>query len=358
VAIIQRIRAYTRKQDLSSLRPVFLVLGVLIIGLYVSGYSPTHAAKVFVQGVFGSRTGISDSLLKLGTLLTAGLGTAIAFKTGLTSLGAEGQILVGGLFAAVVAVNLPNLPTILVIVLSAAAAFLAGALWGAVPGLLKAKLGVSEVINTIMLNYVGIYVVNFAISGPFKDPAPGGFPQSPPIPKNAWLPIIWPGTRLHIGLIIGLFLVFAYYIIIWRLPLGFRMRATGANPDAARYAGIKTERATVLSMALSGGICGMAGMLEVLGLHHRVIGSFSSGYGYDAVAVSLLGRLAPLGILASGSFFSVLRVGVNSIQRVMQVPTALVYVVQGLVILIVLIDELRQHQPAHLLTAQKRGVAQ
>lgn len=217
------------------------------------------------------------------------------------------------------------------------AGFVGGGIWGAIPGILKAKLGVSEIINTIMLNYIALYFVGYLLDVPLREP-PGYYPQSAQIVQEGWLPFILPGTRLHAGILIALFLVAAYYFLMFRSPLGYKIRAVGLNPHAARYGGINVELNMVIAMVLSGGLAGIAGACEIAGVHHRLHALFAANYGFDAIAVALLGKLHPLGVLASALFFGALHVGASSMQRAAQVPASVVYVIQGLVIVFVLAD--------------------
>ncbi|WP_227764913.1 ABC transporter permease [Zhaonella formicivorans] len=345
---ISRLNIKKRQKENKSVFGIFapfiavvlaLLVGALIIAM--AGASPLYAYQWLLYGAFGSLNSFSETLIKTTPLLISGLGLAIAFRSNMISIGAEGQIIMGGLFATLAGLYITGLPAVVMIPLLIIAGFIGGAIWGAIPGLLKAKLGVSEIINTIMLNYIALYFVNYLLDIPLREP-PGYFPQSAQIVKEAWLPVILPGTRLHAGFLLGLLLVVAYYFLMFRLPLGYKIRAVGLNPHAARYGGINVERNMVIAMALSGGLAGIAGMSEIAGVQHRLLGAFSSGYGFDAIAVALLGKLHPLGVLASALFFGALRVGANSMQRAAQVPASVVYVIQGLVVIFVLTDTFLQ----------------
>jgi simple sugar transport system permease protein len=314
----------------------FICTAVIIV---VSGKNPVLAFQSMFSGAFGSMMSISVTLVKAVPLLLAGLGLTIAYRTGLSSVGAEGQMIIGGLLAALTGIYLGFLPAFVLLPLSMLAGIIGGGIWSGVLGYLKAKLGVSEVINTIMMNYVAIYLVAFLLDGPLREP-PGYYPQSARTAAGSWLPVLIPRTRLHAGILLAIGAVFLVYFLLWKSPIGFQMRAVGYNPAAARVNGISVQRNIVLAMTLSGAFAGLAGMVEISGLHHRLMSGFSSEYGFDAMAVALLGKLNPFGVLISALFFGALRVGANQMQRTVQVPSALVFVIQGLVILFVLMDAL------------------
>ncbi|MEW6308261.1 MAG: ABC transporter permease [Bacillota bacterium] len=329
-------------------------VGAVIIAL--AGANPLVAYSYLAYGAFGTPRMLAETAVRTVPLLLAGLGLALAYRCGAISIGAEGQMVMGGIFAAVVGIYL-NAPAWLLLPLTILAGFAGGALWGAIPGLLKAKLGVSEIINTIMLNYIAIYLMAYLLDIPMREP-PGYFPQSAPLQVGARLPVILSGTRLHAGFLLALAMAGLVYLIMFRLPLGFRIRAVGFNPHAARYAGINVERNIILAMLLSGGLAGLAGVGEVAGVHYRLLAGFSSQYGFDAIAVALLGKLHPTGVILSAAFFGALRVGANMMQRSVQVPAAVVFVIQGLAVLFVLGNEfLRRHIVRLVLPARGAGQA-
>lgn len=313
-----------------------LSLGAVLIALV--GADPVVAYSSLFSGAFGNLRSITEVLVKTAPLLLAGLGISVAFHSGVISVGAEGQLLIGGLAMSVIGVTLAGLPALVVIPLSIVGAFAAGALWGFIPGWLYAKKGLSTVINTIMLNYVAYYLVEYCINGPFRDPK-AWEPQSPMLARHLWWPTL-PGTRLHLGFLVALAAAALMYLLLYKLPLGFRIRTIGANPTAARYAGMNVERTVIIALAVSGGLAGLAGAGEIGGIHQRVMGGFSSGYGWDAIAVALLGRLSPLGIVVSSIFWAALRVGANSMQRAAQIPATLVFTIQALSIFFILASDL------------------
>lgn len=335
---------------IAALALAFLVGAIVII---LSGANPLVAYKSMLFGAFGSTQSIAETLVKTTPLLLCGLGLTIAYRTGLVSIGSEGQMIMGGLFATLAGIYLKGLPGFVLIPILMLAGMLGGALWGGIPGYLKAKLGVSEVINTIMLNYIATYLVLYLLSGPLKEP-PGYFPQSAQIAKTAWLPVIISGTRLHIGIIFAIVSVFIVYFLLWRSPLGFQMRAVGHSQTAAKNNGIKVGKNLVLALALSGAFAGLAGMVEISGLQYRLLGGFSSEYGFDAMAVALLGKLNPAGVAVASVLFGALRVGANMMQRTVQVPASLVYVIQGLIIIFSLMDEMIRNYTVRIFNKKVR----
>lgn len=317
-----------------------LLLVILVTSLIIaaSGKSPIAAFQAMLKGAFGTKNSTAETLIKTVPLLLAALGLTVCYRTGLTSLGSEGQIVMGGLMATVMGVYLGGLPRLALVPLCFLAGMIGGGLWAAIAGILKAKLGVSEIINTIMLNYIATFLVSYLIAdGPLQESA-GFYPQSDLLSQNAWLTSILPGTRMHTGVIVAVIAVFVVYFLLWKLPLGYQMRAVGNNPIAARTNGIKVARNMVLAMVLSGVFAGLAGAIEIMGIHHRLMNGFSSSYGFDAMAVALLGGLHPAGVTVAALFFGALRTGANTMQRTLQVPVSLVNIIQGLVILFVLMQ--------------------
>lgn len=312
-----------------------LALGITALIIVATGKDPALSFSSMLKGAFGTKNNIGETLVKAVPLLLGGLGLTICYRTGLTSIGAEGQIIMGGLLATIFGVYLGDLPRILIIPLAMLMAAVAGGLWAGIAGYLKARFGVSEVINTIMLNYIATYLVLYLLDGPLREP-PGFYPQSSLLSQNAWLTYLVQGTRIHTGVILAAIAVVAVFLLLWKLPLGYQMRAVGNNPVAAQTNGINVRRNMVLAMFLSGAFAGLAGGVEIMGIHHRLMNGFSAAVGFDAMAVALLGGLHPVGVTIASLFFAALRVGANTMQRTVQVPSALVNVIQGLVILLVL----------------------
>ncbi len=283
------------------------------------------------EGAVLKRNGILNTIVATSPLILTGLAVAIPFRAGLFNIGAEGQFVMGG-FVGVLAGIYLHLPPIIHPIVVMLAGFLGGAIWGFIPGILRARLRSHEVINTIMLNFIAIALVNYAVRGPFKDPNPSSV-QSFPIQKTAELARIT--GRLHLGILVALLMSVLVYYFLFRTTWGFSLRTTGQNPDAAEYAGIRPKREFVLSMVLAGGMAGLAGILEVQGLTHVVSQGFAAGYGFDAIAVSLLALNHPLAIIPAAFVFGALRIGGDFLQIRAGLSVHIVSIIQALILLFV-----------------------
>jgi simple sugar transport system permease protein len=276
------------------------------------------------------------TLTKATPILFTGLAVAIAFRSGLFNIGAEGQLYFGALGATLVALGFPAWPRWLLLPAAIFSGFVFGAFWGAIPGYLKARYRTNEIITTIMLNFIAFWFVSYLVHGPLREPN-SMFSYTAEVPEASRLPVLFSGTQLHAGFLLALLLVLITYILINHTSLGFQMRAVGANPEAAHYAGINTRRNTVIVMALSGGVAGLAGVSEVLGIQFRLSDFISPGFGFDGIAVALLGGNHPAGVLLASLFFGLLRGGATVMQRRIGVPAATVLIIQGLAVFFVVI---------------------
>ena len=328
------------------------VLGALLVGallLVLAGANPLVAYQAMLAGPLSSRYGLTETLVKATPLLLVGLGIVIAFRNGILNIGAEGQIMIGALAGTAFALGFPNLSGVLLFPLTLLISFAAGAVWGGIPGWLKAYLGVNEILSTVMLNSIATQLVTFMLRGVLIDPqevAYGtGFPQTAPLPRSIWLGRLLPRTRLHVGFLLALVFAGVVYVFLWRTSLGYRMRAVGAQKEAARYGGVRVEITLVLAMALSGGFAGLAGMVEVLGIHHRLLNGLSAGYGFSGIVAALFGRLHPLGAIPASILFGALMLGADMMQRAVEVPAAIVFTIQGLVVLFVVGSDLFVRRP-------------
>jgi general nucleoside transport system permease protein len=313
-----------------------LILGAVIIA--VTGGNALLAYQGLWEGSFGRPRGISDTLVKATPYIFAGLAVALAFKGGLFNIGVEGQIAVGSIVAAVVGYAVKGVPFPIHLFLTVVGGGLAGAAWGAIPGFLKAFTGAHEVIVTIMLNYVAIDVTGFLLSGPLKDPNPAvAIAQTTHILDSARLPSLLPDPqyRAHWGFIIALLAAVVVWWLLQKSTFGFELRTVGANPNAARYAGVSVGRTTVLVMALSGGLAGLAGSMDVVGLNFYYAAGFSAGYGFDSIAVALLGRSDPFGVIPSALLFGGLAAGAARMQFLSQIPIDIIKLVQALVLIFI-----------------------
>ncbi|MEN6392986.1 MAG: ABC transporter permease, partial [Anaerolineaceae bacterium] len=267
-----------------------------------------------------------------------------AFKGGLFNIGAEGQLALGAVASAWVGYRLPellgaNIPTVIHLPLTIGAGMLAGAAWGAIPGWLKAKTGSHEVINTIMMNYIALNLVSYLLNGPWKDPDPlNVIARTPMIAESARIPAIFSHYRFHWGFILALIVAYLVYWLLWKTTLGFEIRTAGANPDAAKYAGINVSRTIILTMTISGMLAGMAGAIEVTALNYRHELGFSQGYGFDAIAIALLGKSHPLGAVFAALLFGAMRNGATRMQFLTQIPVDVISVIQALILLFVAAD--------------------
>jgi len=323
---------------LNLLVPLLAILAALILGavlLLIINVNPIEAYGVLLFGNLTSLYGISEILIKAVPLIMTGLAFAFAYRTGLFNIGAEGQMYVGAIAAVIVGLKFGHLSPFIAIPLALLAALVAGAIWGGIPGMLKAVFGSSEIIITIMLNYVAVYFLSYLVDKPLREKS-GFYPQTDMIGENAFLPVLIPNTRLHLGFIIALLFAVLVYIILWRTKLGFELRAVGLNLHAAEYAGIDVRTKMFLALAISGALAGVAGFTEVGGIHHRLLDNFSKGVGFDGIAVALLGQATPLGVVLASLLFGLLQVGANSMQRSVGVPANIVYILQGLIILFLL----------------------
>lgn len=309
-----------------------LAIGALLIASI--GVSPLAAYRELLRGAFGGAYAIGDTVVKSTPLIFTGLSVAFGRRCGLLNIGAEGQLYMGALGATLVALWMPGWPKILVIPTAVAFGFLLGGVWGAVPGYLRAKMGINEIITTIMFNYIAMYFVSFMVSGPIQDPS-GFYPQSPELTMAARLPILVKGTRLHVGFFLAIACAWLMYVIIWKKTIGYEIRAVGLNKEAAHYGGINVVNRMVIAMFLAGGMGGLAGVNEILGVQHRLIEFFSPGLGFNGIAVALLGQSTPVGVILSAFLFGALRTGANVMQRSLGVHFTIINIIQGLVVLFV-----------------------
>jgi simple sugar transport system permease protein len=327
------------------LRTLFPFLGVLValvvsaVVLLILQVNPLTAYGAMFRGAFGSLGGWYQSFVKATPLLLVGLGICIAFKASVINIGGEGQIIMGALAGTVVAFSMPAAPGIVLVPVCMAAGFLAGAFWGFIPGYLKARYKVNEILSTIMMNHIALQFMNFLLSGPLMDPearSAGTFlAQTARLPENSWLTRIVPQTLMHSGVYVALLMSVVVYVFLWRTTIGFEIRAVGLNPQASLYSAINVRVNQALSMTLAGGLAGLAGIIEILGVHRRILEGFTGGFGFTGIVAALLGSLHPLGLIPASILFGGLLVGANTMQRAVQVPAALVQAILGLVVLFV-----------------------
>lgn len=320
------------------LGPAIAVLAAFVVGavlIRMAGANPIQAYVALFRGAFGSVRGFSETVVKATPLALAGLGVAVAFKCSVWNLGAEGQLLMGAIGATGVGLAFSELPAPVLLPLTLLTAFAAGGLWGAIVGALRAWFNANELVVTLMMNYIAIFLVNYLVSGPWRDPSIAE-PQTAMISVNAQLPRLISSGRMHAGALVAIVCAVMTYILLFRTSIGYKIRVTGANAKAARYGGINVEMIVIIAMMISGGLAALAGMGEVAGVHLRLMDGISSGYGYTAIVVALLGRLHPGGVVLAALLFGGLLVGADAMQRVAAVPASLVQVIIGLILLFVL----------------------
>jgi len=305
----------------------FVVVGLALVPF---GINPLEVYAAMLQGALGSPNAIAETLIYAAPILLTATAAIVCFRAGMWNVGADGQLYMGAIAALLVGYNAFGLSSVVLIPMMAVAAFAGGGAWGAIPGFLRTRYGANEVIVTIMMNFLATICATYLISGPL---ASGTTPITKPIAAEGFLPVLIDGTRLHANLLTALLVAVLTYLLLNHTVFGYEIRAVGQNPRAARVAGIPVKRIAFLSFVLSGGIAGLAGLGEVGGIHHAIPDQLSPGFGFTGIAVALLANLNPLWAIASALFLAVLNVGANSMQRVVGVPVALVWVIQGFILL-------------------------
>lgn len=344
---------------LDALLPLLATLAALGVGaimLFLLGANPVEAYTALLEGAFGSQNALADTVVKATPLLLVGLGICIAFRGGVINIGGEGQLIAGAISGTYVGLSFPEQPATVVVPLAMLAGFFAGAIWGGIPGLLKAYYGVNEILSTIMMNQIAVQIMNYLLRGPLIDPEQltraSRIPETARLARSFDLPRLVP-TRLHLGALIAVVLAFLVYVFLWRTTIGYRIRAVGLNPDASKYAGIQVKRYIVLSLLLSGAFAGLAGAIQVYGVHHFMFtdgsaAGFTGSAGFNGIVAALFGKLHPVGTIPASFIFGALLVGANSLQRAMQVPSALITALNGLVVVFVVSSELWSRRIARL----------
>ncbi len=339
----------TLESSLKILIPLGAVLLAFLVGSLViiaKGVNPIEAYGALFRGAFGGLDSIGTTIRKATPLLLTGLAVVFGYRGGVFNIGAEGQLILGGMAATAVGVRLQGAPVWLHVTLCILAAMAAGSLWSLLPGALKAFRGFNEVITTLMMNYIAVQVLAWSVR---QDTFTGAtwqiwkylglkdgtqpFAKSAIIFKSAQLPVLWEQMRLNLGAIIAIVAAILVYIILWRTTFGFALRTVGSNPRAAKYAGIRVSRTMLTTMLVSGALAGLAGGIEILGNQNRIIDAFLINVGFDGIPVALVGQLHPVGALLSALFFGGLRAGSNTMQITVGVPISLIYILQALAIL-------------------------
>lgn len=351
---------------LDALLPLLATFAALLVGaimLFILDVNPLVAYGALLNGAFGSSNALAETLVKATPLLLVGLGICIAYRGNVINIGGEGQMIVGAIIATWFGLRYTNMPGWLMITLAMLLGALAGAVWGGIPGVLKAYFNVNEILSTVMMNAIAVQLLNFVLTGPMIDPIQSEkasqIPQTARLEEAYRLPRLVP-TRLHLGALIAVVLAIMVYFLLWRTTLGYRIRSVGQNKYASRYAGIKVERYIIIALMLSGALAGLAGVTQVYGVNFRMItdgstSGFTGGAGFNGIVAALFGSLHPIITIPASILFGALLVGANTMQRVTQVPSALITALNGLVVVFVVSSEIwrKKRQQKRLTVAIK-----
>lgn len=335
-----RQKVVQRSDPLIVLAPILAILLALALGgvlLLLLGRDPILAYRAMWDGAIGNpfenHTSLANTFTRAIPLMLVATGICVAFRGGVINIGSEGQLFVGAL--AVVALSASvgdSLPALVYVPLSLVVGFAGGALWGGIPGFLRTRFSVNEILCTIMMNQIAIQLLNIMLSGPLRDPS-ANVTQSARLPEAVWLGRMLPPTRLHTGIFVALIATVVTWLLLWRTPIGYRIRAVGQNREASRYAGISVPVYIVLALALSGGLAGLGGAVELTGVSRRMVSGFAAGYGFSGIVVAIFGRLHPLGAIPSALLFSAMVTGAERMQRTVQVHYETIIAIQGIVVL-------------------------
>lgn len=329
----------SRKAAVEGAKAAIISIALAAVLVILSGASPITACQMFFNGIFGNLNGLGEVFVKASPLILTGLGCAVAFRTGFFNIGAEGQFYMGALASAWVALESAALPGPIRIVAAVLAGFLLGGLWAFLAAMLKARFGISEIIVTIMLNYIAINILGIAVRTFLMDPA-GSLPQSPKLDQSVTFLRFLKPTRIHTGIFIALAAVFLVWYLMEKTTVGYELKVVGFNKRAAACNGISVTKNVICSALLSGGLAGLAGAVEVLGVQRKLLEGISGGCGYTAVLIALLASNRPWLVLAAAILYAALEVGANSMQRQLGVPSAIVDFLIGFVVLLILGREL------------------
>ena len=335
---------------LAALVAALVVASVLLLALNTN---PLEAFAAMWDGAFGTQNKFAETLVKATPIMFVAIGITVAFRGGVINIGGEGQMITGAIIGTAVALQLANSPGWVIIPLALIAAFVAGGVFGGIAGYLKAYFGVNEILSTIMLNQIAVQMMNFLLNGIMLDPEKAGLnniPQTARIAEAAQLTrisiplgaefILFDRTRLHFGLIIAIAVAIVIYVLLWHTTIGYRIRAVGLNQRASRYAGINVNRQAVFAMFLAGGLAGLAGIVQVLGLQYRLQtdGSptgFTGNAGFNGIVAALFGGLNPIGAIPASILFGGLLIGAQGMQRAVGIPASLVTAINGLIVVFV-----------------------
>lgn len=326
-----------KARETAGIALIALAVGTVLIIL--AGANPIEAYQMFFKGIFGNLNGFCEVFVKATPLILTGLGCSVAFRTGFFNIGAEGQFYMGALASTWVALNCTAVPGVLRILLAILAGFIFGGIWALIAAMFKAKLGISEIIVTIMLNYIAINILGIAVRTFMMDPE-GSIPQTAKLDGAVTLARFLRPTRIHTGIFLAVAAVFIIWFLMEKTTIGYQIKVVGFNKRAASCNGISVVRNIIISACLSGGLAGIAGSVEVLGVQRKLLEGISGDCGYTAILITLLAANHPVGVLFAAIGFAALEVGANSMQRQMGIPSAIVNFLIGLIVLLILGREL------------------
>lgn len=339
---MNRVTSFLYRKFVSDnvLIPIFAIIMGLVFGaliMLLAGYNPIRAYSALLDGVFGNIYNVGESLRAITPLIFTGLAVAFAFRTGLFNIGVEGQFVVGALGAVWIGITLDGLPMYIHAPLAVLMGGIFGAIWGIIPGLLKAWRGVHEVITTIMMNWIALYFTNYWIRYYLKGPSERSERvQDSALLYNDWLRDTFEGARLHTGIFVALLMAFVFYLILWKTRTGYELRAVGLNPDAAEYAGMNVKANIVKAMVISGFIAGLGGASEALGVYgYWALNAGLPGFGFDGIAVALIGTNGPIGVVLAAMLFGALKYGANTMDAVAKIPPEMIKIIIASVIFFV-----------------------
>ena len=321
---------------LSYIIGLFLAIIVFSVTLLLLGYDPINALLSIPTGAFGRLDNISATLIRFIPLLLTALAFLIALKARFMNLGIEGQLYIGALLAYLVGARMEMVPSFIAIPLVIIVGFIGGVLWLAIPLIMKTKLGVNEIFSTVVMNFIAIIIISWLTVGPLKDPG-SLLPRTRFLPESTWMPKIDPQYRLHVGIFLVVIIALILYMILNKTTIGYKIRAVGQNPRASEHGGVDVTRVVITAGLLSGGIAGLAGFMEVFGVHHYLFGGFSPGFGYIGIAVAALGMFHPIGVIFTAFFFAVLQIGGTYMQQSAGISIDIIFIMQAVLVLTVLI---------------------
>lgn len=310
----------------------FLLTAVLVMLVRAN---PLEAYYYFLIDPLSNRVSAIEVLVKATPLLLTGAAVTFAFAGGYWNIGAEGQLYAGAVAATAIGLQLKEASPWVAIPLMLVGGFLAGMLWALIPALMKVKLAIDEVVTTLLLNSVALFIVSALLNGPWRDPI-SQWPQSPEIAAAAIFPKLIPRSRLHLGFILAVIVIGLLWFVLTRTAFGLRMRAVGLGPEAARFAGINVSRTMLVAALVSGGIAGLAGVSEIAGIHYHLIDAISPGYGYTGIIIATLGGLNALGVALAAVFIGIIDTGSQTVSRALGVPAYLGDVIQATLLLVTL----------------------